>query len=103
MKKFFVGAALLGTTLAAAPASAQTAGEPVTAGHGSFYLSPYAGYMIFGNLFTFADGTEYSNEDGGLYGAQLGYSLRVQGTGDTGHRPAPVEPGEGGVEAVEVA
>lgn len=75
MKKFFVGAALLGTTLAAAPASAQTAGEPVTAGHGSFYLSPYAGYMIFGNLFTFADGTEYSNEDGGLYGAQLGYSF----------------------------
>ena len=75
MKKFFVGAALLGTTLAAAPASAQSAGEPVTAGHGSFYVSPYAGYMIFGNLFTFEDGTEYSNEDGGLYGAQVGYSF----------------------------
>ena len=75
MKKLFVGAALLGTTLAAAPASAQMTGDPVTSGHGSFYVSPYAGYMIFGNLFTFADGTEYSNEDGGLYGVQAGFSF----------------------------
>ena len=75
MKKFFVGAALVGATLAAAPASAQSAGEPVTSGHGSFYVSPYAGYMIFGNLFTFEDGTEYSNEDGGLYGVQAGFSF----------------------------
>ena len=75
MKKLFVSAALLGATLVASPAAAQSTGEPVTAGHGSFYVSPYAGYMIFGNLFTFADGTEYSNEDGGLYGVQAGFSF----------------------------
>lgn len=75
MKKLIVSAALLGATLVASTASAQSTGSPVTAGHGSLYVSPYAGYMIFGNLFTFADGTEYSNEDGGLYGVQAGFSF----------------------------
>jgi opacity protein-like surface antigen len=73
MRKFLVGALLLAA--ASAPLSAQQMGQPVTAGHGSFYLGPYAGYMIFGDLFETASNVEYSNENGGLYGVQAGFSL----------------------------
>lgn len=73
MHKFIVGAVAL--ALAAAPLSAQGAGQPVTAGHGSFYVGPYAGYMIFGDLFEGNNNVEYSNENGGFYGAQAGFSI----------------------------
>jgi opacity protein-like surface antigen len=76
MKKFVVGAALL--ALAAAPMQAQTgnqAGDPITSGHSSFYLGPYAGYMIFGDMAETSGGAEWSNEDGALFGAQAGFSI----------------------------
>jgi opacity protein-like surface antigen len=73
MKTFIVSAALLAAV--AAPLSAQQAGQPVTAGHGSFYVGPYAGYMIFGDLYETSSNVEFSNEDGGLYGAQAGFSV----------------------------
>lgn len=72
MKKFIVGAALLGAI--AGPLNAQS-GQPVTAGHGSFYVGPYAGYMFFGDLFKGSNNVDYSNEDGGLYGVQAGFSV----------------------------
>ena len=73
MRKFIVGAALFAAI--SAPLSAQRAGQPVTGGHGSFYIGPYAGYMIFGDLFETPQNVEYSNENGGLYGVQAGFSL----------------------------
>ena len=76
MKKFIVGATLL--ALVAAPAQAQTgnqAGEPITSGHSSFYVGPYAGYMIFGDMAETSGGAEFSNEDGLFYGAQAGFSF----------------------------
>ena len=73
MRKFIVGAAAL--ALAAGPLSAQGAGQPVTAGHGSFYVGPYAGYMIFGDLYETPQNVEYSNENGGFYGVQAGFSV----------------------------
>lgn len=73
MRNFLVGAVAL--ALAAAPLSAQGSGQPVTAGHGSLYIGPYAGYMIFGDLFETSQNVEYSNENGGLYGVQAGFSL----------------------------
>lgn len=73
MKRFIVGAALLASI--AAPLQAQS-GQPVTSGHGSFYIGPYIGYMIFGDLFESNDGnTEYTNENGVLYGVQTGFSF----------------------------
>ena len=73
MKKLIVSAALLAAV--AAPLSAQQAGQPVTAGHGSFYVGPYAGYMFFGDLYESSGNVDYSNEDGALYGAQAGFSV----------------------------
>jgi hypothetical protein len=71
MKRILVGAALAAT--AALPLNAQ---EPVTSGHGSLYVGPYAGYMIFGDLLESQDGrVETSLKNGALYGAQVGYSI----------------------------
>ena len=72
MKKFVVGATLL--ALAAAPLQAQ-GGQPVTGGHGSFYIGPYVGYMIFGDMAETDNGAEFSNEDGAIYGGQIGFSI----------------------------
>ena len=49
MRKFLVTAGLLAAV--AAPMQAQTPGEAVTSGQSSFYLSPYIGYMWYGDLF----------------------------------------------------
>ena len=73
MRTLFVSAAL--AAIVAAPLRAQDAGEPVTSGHGSFFVGPYAGYMIFGDLADGTNGSEYSNEDGGFYGVQAGWSF----------------------------
>jgi opacity protein-like surface antigen len=72
MRRFFVSAALAAAV--AAPLQAQDAGDPVTSGHGSFFVGPYAGYMVFGDLAESSTG-EFSNEDGGFYGAQAGWSF----------------------------
>ncbi|MEJ7809123.1 MAG: outer membrane beta-barrel protein [Gemmatimonadaceae bacterium] len=72
MKRILVSAALVAAF--AAPVVAQNA--PVTTGHGSFYVGPYAGYMVFGDLVESQDGnTKLSNENGGFFGAQAGYSF----------------------------
>jgi opacity protein-like surface antigen len=72
MRNFFVSAALAAAV--AAPLQAQRAGDPVTSGHGSFFVGPYAGYMVFGDLAESSAG-EFSNEDGGFYGVQAGWSF----------------------------
>lgn len=76
MNRFLVSAALV--MASAAPAAAQSTNEPgtvVTAGHGSFYVSPYVGYMIYGDLFEAANGNEYSNENAAVFGGQVGWSF----------------------------
>ena len=77
MKKRIVSAALVAAAMVApAAASAQgMPGEPVTAGHGSFYLQPYVGYMVFGELADFGNDIDLSNENAPFYGAQAGYSF----------------------------
>lgn len=72
MKRIALIAALV--LAAAAPLQAQNP-DPVTSGRGSVFVGPYAGYMIFGDLFENPDGTELSNENGGFYGVQAGYSF----------------------------
>ena len=74
MRKLFVGAALMG--FLAAPLAAQVApGDPVTRGPVSFYVGPYVGYVWYGDLFEFTDGTEFSLENGAQFGAQAGVSF----------------------------
>ena len=77
MKRFFVSTALVAAAAATAGAQATTAsdsaaGAVVTRGHGSFYLQPYAGYLIGGAL---TESPELTLKDNVLYGAQLGYSF----------------------------
>jgi len=87
MKSLFVGALAL-SMFTAASASAQVTtpgqdnpGEPVTSGHGSLFVGPYAGYMIFGDLFDLGpnpvtgENRDYSLENSFFYGAQAGYSF----------------------------
>ena len=73
MRKFLVTTALIAA--AAAPLQAQTPGEPVTSGQASFYLSPYGGYMWYGDLFDFGNDVEYSNDNAAIYGVQAGVSF----------------------------
>ena len=73
MRKFLVAAGLMAAV--AAPLQAQTPGEAVTAGQASFYVSPYAGYMWFGDLFDFGNDAEFTNDDAAIFGVQAGVSF----------------------------
>jgi hypothetical protein len=77
MNRFFVSIAALAVTATAAGAQATTvsdsaSGDVVTRGHGSFYVQPYTGYFIGGEL---TNDPQLTLEDKPLYGAQLGYSF----------------------------
>ena len=74
MRKILVGA-VLAASVAAAPSFAQNAGSPVTAGGGSLFVSPYAGYVTFGELADLGGDAEFSLEDGFLFGGQAGFSF----------------------------
>lgn len=60
---------LVGLVATAAALPAQELRAPV------FHLTPYAGYMVFGNVIDGPLGTRLSNGTGPLYGAQLGVNL----------------------------
>ena len=62
--------AVLATSFAAAPISAQ-APESGTV----FHVSPYVGYMVFGDYIKGPLGTSVSNAPGALYGTQVALSL----------------------------
>jgi outer membrane protein with beta-barrel domain len=62
--------AVIATSFAAAPLSAQ-APESGTV----FHVSPYVGYMVFGDYIKGPLGTSVSNAPGALYGTQVGLSL----------------------------
>ena len=72
MRKFLVGALLVAAV--AAPAAAQ---ESVTgAGKPSvFTISPYVGYVNYGNWFKTSNDVKYTNKNGALYGAQASFDL----------------------------
>lgn len=74
MRKILVGA-VLAASVAAAPLFAQSAGTPVTSGGGSLFVSPYVGYITFGELADLGGDAEFSLEDGLYYGAQAGFSF----------------------------
>ena len=68
MRKLLVGAALAMTM--AAPLQAQD--EPVRGS--SFYVGPYVGYMVFGDMWDFPEG-ELSMDNSPAFGAQAGFSF----------------------------
>ena len=80
MRKFIVGAALVAA--AASPLSAQ---ESVTgAGKPSvFSITPYVGYVFFGDFFEASNGAEYTIDNTGIFGAEatidIGRSVSLVG------------------------
>jgi hypothetical protein len=82
MKKFIVSASLALVAASAGIVGAQQTsggaepGSAVTAGHGSFYIGPYAGYMVFGEFDGGENGTAaLSFDNKPFYGVQAGYSF----------------------------
>lgn len=66
MKKFLV--ATLASAVIATPALAQQ--SVITGGQSTFSITPYAGYMFFGELAETGPTSDLSNEDGFMFGAQ---------------------------------
>jgi opacity protein-like surface antigen len=69
MNKLFVST--VAALAIAAPAAAQNSPQSLaTGGQSTFSLTPYAGYMWFGDLAEYAGGTDFTNEDSWVVGAQ---------------------------------
>lgn len=80
MKQSLVLAILALSTAAAAPAArAQVAATSATAARtparSAVRITPYVGYMMFGDYLSGPLGTSFSNRNGAVYGAQLGVSV----------------------------
>lgn len=72
LRRTFITAASV-AALSAAPLVAQAPGSGTV-----LHVSPYAGYMIFGNYLSGPLGTTLSNAPGMIYGTQVGLSLSPQ-------------------------
>lgn len=68
MKKFFV--ATLASAVIAVPAAAQDSQSAITGRQSTFSITPYAGYMFFGDLAERQGGTDLTNDDAFMFGAQ---------------------------------
>jgi len=77
----------------ASTASAQSA--PSAATGTEFELTPYAGYMIFGDYLKGPLGTSVSNAPGAIYGAQLGMKLapNISLIGNVGSTSSDIQAG----------
>jgi opacity protein-like surface antigen len=78
MKKSLVVAVAAAAALAT-PAMAQEAPQSAVTGRTStFSLTPYAGYMMFGNLAEYSDDTNLTNDDSWILGAQAKVRMNSQ-------------------------
>lgn len=93
MRSFTLIAGVAAGMFSASVASAQMA--PPTASGTAFELTPYAGYMIFGNYLKGPLGTNISNAPGALYGFQLGMKLSpmVSLVGNVGYTSSDITVG----------
>ena len=93
MRTTFVGFGLLAAA-AVAPMAAAQAPAPLATGT-AFELTPYAGYMIFGDYLKGPLGTSISNAPGAIYGVQLGMKLmpNVSLIGNFGYSSSDVTAG----------
>ncbi|HKW12096.1 MAG TPA: outer membrane beta-barrel protein [Gemmatimonadaceae bacterium] len=94
MRTPIVIAALAASVGLASSASAQVAAPPVANGT-AFELTPYAGYMIFGDYLKGPLGTSISNAPGAIYGVQLGMKIypNVSLIGNLGYTSSDITAG----------
>jgi hypothetical protein len=94
MRTPIVIAALAATVSLASSASAQSSAPPVANGT-AFELTPYAGYMIFGDYLKGPLGTSISNAPGAIYGVQLGMKIypNVSLIGNIGYTSSDITAG----------
>lgn len=71
MNKYFVSAALVAAF--AAPLAAQS--SVVTGQPSVLSITPYVGYVAFGDHFETVNGAEFTNDNAAIYGAQLGIDV----------------------------
>jgi hypothetical protein len=93
MRKFVSALGMLAAVVFAPIASAQSP-APLATGT-AFELTPYAGYMIFGNFLNGPLGTSISNAPSPIYGVQLGMKLmpNVSLIGNVGYSSSDVTAG----------
>ena len=80
--------------IGSAPVASAQSPAPIASGT-AFELTPYAGYMIFGDFLKGPFGTSISNAPGALYGVQLGMKLapNVSLIGNLGYSSSDVKAG----------
>ena len=71
MKRSLVSAALVAAM--AAPLAAQS--SVVTGQPSVFSLTPYVGYVAYGDHFESTGGAEFTNDNAAIYGVQLGVDM----------------------------
>ena len=100
MRAWIVGAMIGATVAVASNAEAQSAlrAERVQ-------LSPYAGYMVFGNLLDGPLGTSVRTADAPLFGAQIGLALTpsLSVVGNVAHSSTSIEAGVPLIGGIELA
>jgi opacity protein-like surface antigen len=94
MRTIIVAAGLAASAIASASTASAQSSPPVASGT-AFELTPYAGYMIFGNYLKGPFGTSISNAPGALYGVQLGMKLypNVSLVGNVGYTSSDITAG----------
>ncbi len=101
MRKFFVGMTLAAAL--AAPAGAQE--SVVQSGKPSvFHITPYVGYVIFGDYFETTNGLEYTNDNTGIFGVEAGLDISraVSIVGNFGYMKTNFEFERGGTAPAEI-
>jgi hypothetical protein len=95
MRKYIVIAGIAAAaTLGIRSTAAGQAAPPVKTGT-AFELTPYAGYMIFGDYLKGPFGTSITNAPGALYGVQLGMKLapNISLVGNLGYTSSNIQAG----------
>lgn len=91
LRRFALAAmSVAATVVVASPAAAQAPGSGTV-----LHVSPYVGYMVFGNYLKGPLGTTITNAPGVLYGAQAGLSLspNLSLVGNAGYTASDIQVG----------
>jgi hypothetical protein len=95
MRKYTVIAGILSVCAGGAWSTLAAQASPPIASGTAFELTPYAGYMIFGDYLKGPLGTSISNAPGALYGVQLGMKLapNISLIGNLGYTSSDIKAG----------